>query len=321
MNVELKELRSLVVLSELGSITLTAQRLHLSPAAIHKQLKVLEDELQVRLYEKIGRRLQLTQPAEILLPYWKDLLAQHDAARAALEEWKGMKRGIVRIGTGPTLGSFILPVLLRAFRRAFPDIDLVVETGNTPVLLGRLNEGALDLALLVSSDLLEGPTLRVEAYWEFELVLVSRLRHAPRRCRLEELHGFPFILFQKGSRMEEPIDRYFAAYGFRPRTIMRLDNAEAIKAMIRTGLGISMLPMWIVDSDLKQRRLGLIRQTEPPLLSKLALVSRISSFVPRAVQAFIAQAQKTVWRFPRLATATPPTARDRKQFSPKVKTF
>src|SRR5690242_12980608 len=100
---ELRELRSLITLAELGSLATAAERLHLSAAAIHKQLKVLEVELGVQLYERIGRTLKLTQAAEVLLPYSKDLLAQHDAALEAMEEWKGLKRGVVRIGAGPTI--------------------------------------------------------------------------------------------------------------------------------------------------------------------------------------------------------------------------
>ena len=78
--VELSELRTLVVLSELGKLSLAAEHLHLSPPAIHKQLKKLEEELGVPLYEKTGRRLQLTQPAEVLLSYLKDMLAQLHSA-------------------------------------------------------------------------------------------------------------------------------------------------------------------------------------------------------------------------------------------------
>ncbi len=299
---ELKELRSLVVLSNLGSITRTAEKLHLSPAAIHKQLRVLEGNLGVRLYEKMGRSLQLTQTAEFLLPYLKEILAQHDAALSALAEWKGMKRGLVRIGAGPAMSSYILPPLLKNFRRAFPDIDLFVQSGNTRFLLESLGEGSLDLVLIISSDLLEGPTFQVNAYWDFELVLVSHHRQAPRRCRLKDLQRFPFILFQEGSRMEQAIDRYFAGAGFRPRVIMRFDNAEAIKAMIQTGLGMSILPLWIADADLRHGRLSLIRQEEAPLLSRIALVSRKSSYVPQAVQSFIDQARDSQWKHPRLAT-------------------
>ncbi|MCL5743059.1 MAG: LysR family transcriptional regulator [Acidobacteria bacterium] len=303
---ELKQSRSLVALSELGSISLVAEQLHLTPAAVHKQLKILEEELGVRLYEMIGRHLKLTQAAEIVLPYLKDLLAQSDSAISALEEWKGMKRGLVRIGAGPTISSYILPVLLKKFRNVHPGIELIVESGNTPVLLESLGKGSIDLALLVSCDLLEEHEFSVEAYWDFELVLVSHLKHPPRRPCLADLRGFRFILFRKGSRMQEPIDRYFAAYGFVPKVIMRFDNAEAISAMIRTGLGISMLPMWIVDKDLKQRRLSLIRQEEPPLISKIALISRRSSYAPRAVQAFIAEARNVAWKNPRLVTPPAP---------------
>lgn len=297
---ELKELRSLVTLADLGSITMTAEKLHLSPAAIHKQLKVMEGELGVRLYEKMGRGLQLTQAAEILLPYLKGLLAQYDGAISALAEWKGMKRGLIRIGAGPAMSSYILPPLLKPFRRAFPGVDLFVQTGNTNFLLETLDKGGLDLALLISSDLLEGPSFEVNAHWDFELVLVSHLRKAPRHCRLKELERFPFILFQKGSRMEAPIDRYFASHDFRPRVIMRFDNAEATKAMVRAGLGISMLPMWIVDPDLRRGQFFVIRQQEPPLLSKIALVTRKSSYVPQSVQAFIDRARDIDWKRPRL---------------------
>jgi DNA-binding transcriptional LysR family regulator len=277
--VELKELRSLMALSELGSISLAAEKLHLSPPAIHKQLKILESELGVVLYEKVGRRLQLTQAAEVLLPYLKELLAQYDSALAALQEWKGMKRGVVRLGTGPS--AYVLPAILKEFRRQNPAVEVLVETGNTPVLLDGLARGSLDLALLVSADLVEKEDYRVEMSWDFELVMISHQRLPPSKPRLAELKHLRFILFRKGSRMEEPIDRYFAANGFEPNVVMRFDNAEFIRSMVRAGMGISLLPLWVVDRDVKERRLSIIRPVEPPLFSKIALVRRKSGFVPR----------------------------------------
>ncbi len=285
---ELKELRCLVALSELGSISQVAEHLHLSPPAIHKQLKILEGELGVRMYEKIGRRLQLTQPAEILLPYLKDMLAQYNSALSALQEWKGLRRGMVRIGTGPS--TYILPAILKRFRRANPGVEILVETANTPVLLDGLGSGSLDLALLVSTDLIEKNEFFVETSWSFELVLVSHLRHPPLRPHLADLKGHRFILFRKGSRLEESVDRYFAAHGFVPNVIMRFDNPDFIRAMVCSGLGSSMLPMWVVEKDVRGGRLHLIRQAEPPLFSKIALVRRKSTYLPRPVQAFIESA-------------------------------
>jgi DNA-binding transcriptional LysR family regulator len=301
-SVELRELRTLVVLSELGRISLAAERLHLSPPAIHKQLKNLEEELGVRLYEKMGRRLQLTQPAEVLLPYLKEVLAQYQSALSALDEWKGLKSGVVRVGTGPT--SYVLPAVLKRFRRTNPGVEVLVETGNTPVLLESLGRGSLDLAMLVSPSLNEGRDFCIEASWDFEMVLVSHLRRPPRRPHLGDLKGFRFILFRKGSRMQEPIDQYLAANGFEPDVSMRLDNADLIKDMVRIGVGISMLPLWVVAKDVREGHLGLIHQAEPPLYSRLALVRRKMCYVPRPVQAFIDTARTLDQKHLRLLTTS-----------------
>lgn len=284
---EFRELRSLVALADLGGIARVAEKLHLSPPAIHKQLKLLEAELGVQLYEKLGRKLRLTQAAEILLPYSRDLIAEHDAVIAAIEEWRGLKRGIVRVGAGPASSVYLLPELLRRYRRAFPKVDLVVETGNSVSLVEKLRNGSLDLALLVSSHSSEETSLAVEKSWEMEFVLVSNLEHVPRRCPISELQKFPFILFRKGSRMQNVIDRYFNEFDFRPSVIMTLDNADAIKAIVRAGLGISLLPFWIVNADLRKGMLAMIRQRERPLFSKFDLVKRRSSYTASAIAAFI----------------------------------
>ena len=295
---ELRELRSLATVAELGSITRAAEKLHLTPPAIHKQLRCLESELGVRLYEKIGHRLRLTQAAEILLPYSKDLLAEHEAIVAAMEEWRGLKRGIVRIGAGPATSVYLLPGLLRKYRRAFPKVDMFVETGNSPALIEKLEDGSLDLALLASSNLPEEPNLQVEKSWDMEFVFVSSLEQVPRRCRISELRKFPFILFRKGSRMQNVIDRYFTEMDFHPKVVMTFDNADAIKAMIRAGLGVSLLPLWIVDADLKKGMLTLIHQRERPLFSKFDLLRRKSSYIPNPVASFIELTQ--THRFPAL---------------------
>ena len=98
---------------------------------------------------------------------------------------------------------------------------------------------------------------------------------------LAALREEPFILYKKGSIFENLIDRYYAGRGFHPRVIMRFDNAEAIKAMIGSGLGLSMLPMWTVEAEVKGGSLALIRQQEPPIAAKIVLVTRRPK-LPRA---------------------------------------
>jgi DNA-binding transcriptional LysR family regulator len=120
-----------------------------------------------------------------------------------------------------------------------------------------------------------------------EFVLVSNLPHVPRRCPIARLAKFPFVLFRKGSRIQNVIDRYFNELDFRPKVIMAFDNADAIKAMIEVGLGVALLPFWIVQHDLRKGLLTMIRQHERPLYSKFELLRRKSNYVPKPVAAFI----------------------------------
>jgi DNA-binding transcriptional LysR family regulator len=297
---ETRGLRSLVRLAELGSIARCAEVLNLSPAAVHKQLKVLESDLDVRLYERVGRRLRLTQAAEILLPHARSLLAEHATALSALAEWKGARHGLVRLGTGPTLSSYLLPPLLEEFRRLHPDVELFVETGHIRDLAHGLTAGSLDALILVASELTEQPYVVVEKTWDYEIVFVSGRRTSPRPRRMAELEGTPFILYKKGGLFESHIDAYFAEAGLRPRVAMRFDNAEAIKAMTRLGLGVSGLPMWVVDAELRSKALFLVRQKERPLIGQIALVRRKTGYLPRPVAAFVDLAKGWSWKNVRL---------------------
>lgn len=247
-------------------------------------LKTLEGELEVILYERAGKQLQITQAASVLLPHLKEILAEYDSAMSALEEWKGLERGIVRVGAGPT--GYVLSAIVKQFQQAYPKIEVQVETANTPVLIEDLRNGSLDLALIVSSDLGEKQDFHIEAVWDFELVLVSHSARPEMRTRLLDLSDERFILFRKGSRMQEPIERCFRAYQFEPKVVMRFDNANFIRDMVHSGLGIAFLPLWVVEPYLKGD-LSIIGLAEGKPASKLALIRRKSSYVPRTVQGFV----------------------------------
>ncbi len=289
---DLRGLRSFVTLAKLNNITRTAETLHLSPAAVHKQLKNLEEELETRLYEKIGRRLRLTAAAHVLLPHATDLLLRYDATLTVLQEWKGLKTAIVRLGTGPGTSISILPELLVEFRAVHPDVEVVVETGNTTFLIQELSEGTLDVAIMVNPDPPNRDRLTVEASWDFSIVLVTASNDLPRRCSMKDLAAIPFILFKDGSQIEKGIDSYMSSLDFHPRVIMRFDNAEAIKAMLKIGVGISMLPRWAVEHEIQGGPLTMIEQIEPPLRSKIILAVRRGGYLPAAARALVDVARR-----------------------------
>lgn len=284
---EFREFKSLATLAASGSILQTASQLNLSPAAIHKHIKNLERELGVQFYTKVGRGLQMTQAAEIVLPHLQTILAEYETLVASVGEWKGQRTGRVRIGTGPTLSSVMLPKLLKRFRKRYPAIDLLVETGNSEVLLERLDKRTLDVLLIVWPDHVDHSDYSIEKLWPFEIVLIS---HAPSSCHLlslNELRRQPFILYRRGSRIDVLIDRYFNKFDFHPKVTMRFDNPEAIKAMVASTLGISMVPFWTVSKEIRQGSLSILKHREPPLVSNIALIRQKSPQAGGPVSAFV----------------------------------
>lgn len=132
---EIREMRSLATLAECGSIQETADKVNLSPPAVHKHLKTIEDQFGVRIYTKRKGRLQLTDAGRVILPFVRDILMQHEAAAAALNDWKDADRGVVRVGAGPCFSSYLLPPLVKRYRRRFSKVELFVETGTGDHLL------------------------------------------------------------------------------------------------------------------------------------------------------------------------------------------
>lgn len=285
---ELREIRSFVVLSDLRNITRAAEQLHLSPAAVHKQIKMLEQELGARLYEKAGRRLRLTQAGETLLPFARALMVRYREMATALEEWKELKRGVLRLGSGAGISIIVLPRLLSSFRASYPDVEVNVDTGSTASLIHALGEATLDAAMFVAPEMMDDSGPNIMAAWPYRIVAVAARSFGGGVRPVTDLQGQPFVLFKEGSQIERAIDAYFLRLGIRPRVVMRFDHAEAIKSMVRIGVGIAMVPQWSVSTELASGELVEVQIAgAAPLESRIVLAVRQAGVLPPAVRGLI----------------------------------
>lgn len=302
VGMEVREMKSLLALAEFGSILLASQRCNLSPAAVHKHLKTLEDEIGAPLYEKHEGRLVLTHAGQMLLPFVREILRHYEAAIAMVSEWKVAKRGIVRVGAGPTFSTYLLPGLVKRFRRQHQAVDVFVETGGSGHLMDRLRSGALDLIFDVASASLEDEQLEQTAVWESPAGFIAAAGKSPSTMKLAKLEKSPFILFQAGTRMEGIVGAYLNSLNFRPKVVMRSDSSEAIKSMVRAGLGVSVLFLWNVSADPHAASFQVVRTDAPKLVSRMALVKMRTAYTPGPVRAFIEMARRTNWKDLHLAS-------------------
>ena len=251
--IDSRQLRAFVILARTGSFTHTARELHLSQPAISHSIKVLEEEMQCRLLDRVGKSVRLTQAGEQFLEHAKKILDEMAAARERISELGKWGHGRLRLGTSSTACQYILPPVLREFKESFPHCTIQIEPGDTPDALALLHGNRIDLALTLEP---QGETqLEFRPLFADELqFLVSPLHPWAQagRAGSPEIKRQNFILYTKTSYLSEMIEEYFRHEGIVLTTSIELGNMEAIKELVKLGLGVSILAPWVAQKELRE---------------------------------------------------------------------
>jgi DNA-binding transcriptional LysR family regulator len=248
-----RQLRALVSLAQTGSFTETARQLHLSQSAISHSIKALEEEVRCRLLDRVGKSVRLTLAGEQLLAHAKKILLEMDAARERLEELGKWGHGRLRIGASPTTCQYILPAVLREFKDSFPQCLIQIEPGDTPDSVDCLHQNRIDLALALEPR--REPQLEFRPLFEDDLqFLVSALHPWAQAGKVErdEITRQRFILYTRSSYVSDMIDEYFRRDRIVLPTSIELGSMEAIKELVKLGLGVSILAPWIAAKELAE---------------------------------------------------------------------
>jgi LysR family cyn operon transcriptional activator len=282
---DLHQLRVFHAAIKSGGFTRAGEQLHLSQSTVSQHIKLLEAELGCSLFLRVGKRVLVTEAGNVLLQYAERIFRELRNAEMAVREINALKRGTVRLGVGPTTLTYRLPPILRDYIRRFPQIELIVLAGSTEFLLDELKSQHLDLAIVISTAPLAG--FRMTPLGREELVIVLNGRHPLARQRTVEasdLAGLRFILYKRNTAMQNLIDRYFESLGVSPQINMEVENNEAIKSMVRAGLGASILPLCAVAKEPRDSHLHVLRVRGKPLTRELGLLSVDTEILPKAIQ-------------------------------------
>jgi LysR family cyn operon transcriptional activator len=256
-------------------------------------IKRLEEELGCPLFLRTKRRVYLNDSGRLLLQYADRIFQELKNAEMAVRELEEMERGIIRLGSGATTLTYLLPKILAAHQRRFPDIELIVTTDSSESLAQGVHAQKLDLAVVMQPV---QPSLSIEILPIFreELVFVLSASHrlADKDVILpEDIPTVPFISFLKGSAMQTALDRQFLALGVSPRVTMEMENIEAIKSLVHAGLGLAVLPECSV-AGAHGSGLRVMRVPGAAMTRNLALALPRANTLPRAIQKFASRLTK-----------------------------
>jgi DNA-binding transcriptional LysR family regulator len=239
-----------------------AEELLLTQPAVTQQIKALEEEYGVPLFDRTGGRIALTPGGKALLPFAQKLKEMSDEARAAVANAAGTLAGQLAVGASQTIGQYLLPALLADFLRENPRVTVSAKSGNTDEILEALTGRRIELALI------EGPALRkdvhVEPFMEDRMVLVVPASHewAEQEMDVETLKGAPLLVRELGSGSRRVVEKALADAGVGRKELtvrMELDSTEGQLSAVEAGLGVAFVSQWAARNHLALGTIKLAR--------------------------------------------------------------
>jgi DNA-binding transcriptional LysR family regulator len=250
-SLDLRQLRAFVTLAQEGSFTRAAAKLHLTQSAISHSMKTLQEELGCALLYKSGRRILLTAHGKALFSGGEKLLHEADQVLGTLRNLDRVDRGRLRLGCSAAGSQFILPPVLREFRDCFPKYDVAVQAGDTPHVLELLEKNQIDLALGIrpaDTDLFE-----CRPIFSDELSFLASPSHPwakSGKVLRKELGTQTYILYHRASLTFRLIEQFFLRQGIQLGSVIELGSVEAIKELVKLGIGIGVTAPWVASREL-----------------------------------------------------------------------
>lgn len=281
---DLRQLEILRAVAERGSFTGAGRHLHLSQSAVSRQILLLEEELHEPLFLRIGRKVRITPAGDQLLRLAYRVFNDMEETRLLIREGQNALSGTLRLMGGMTVCLYVFPALVKEYRRLHPGIEVKVTPGTTTRVLRKFKSGAADLALLTLP--IDDPNLVTTPVMREELHLVTAPNHplaGRRRVTPLDLTGLPFVLFEAGSNTRRVLDAFFLREAIDPRIVSETENVEIIKAMVKTGLGIGIVPYQAIAREVRAGQFFCARIEGHELVRETGWVYARGNRVPRMI--------------------------------------
>lgn len=286
MNITLRQLRVFSAVARHLSFTRAAEELCLTQPAVSMQVKQLENQLDVPLFEHLGKKIFLTEMGKEVYHYSRSILQQIDELQGVLNSLKGLGKGRLKISVASTANYFI-PVLLAGFCQRYPGVTVSLDVTNRETLLTQLAENEVDLVVMGQPP--EDMDLGYEAFLENPLVIVAPPEHPlakEKKVALKRLEQEVFLVREPGSGTRIAMERFFAQHDVHITTGMEVGSNEAIKQSVQAGLGLGLLSRDTVEMELALGRLVILHVAEFPIMRYWYVVHRHGKRLSVVAQAF-----------------------------------
>lgn len=274
MHFSIDFLRTFISLAEERSFSIAAKKLHKSQSSVSSQITLLEDQCGTKLVDRSRRPLRLTQAGVLFLNFAKEVIHRTQQLSASVAELKGEIAGEIKIGAITSMATFLLPSIVQDILEKFKTLRVIISAQNVSQLCEAVRRGEIDLAIVLSD--LEPSQLSAHILGVESLCFVVAPSHElarAQRITSKKLRKSPFVVGQESSSYTEMLDRLLKKRGFSEyKVAARISTFEGMKEITRTGIGISILPKYTVDRELRNKTLVAVHVKGLELYANIYLV-------------------------------------------------
>lgn len=284
----IRSLRTLIAIAETGSFAAAANRVFITQGAVSTQIKALEEELGLTLFDRNRRPPELTEAGQLVVANARELVREYDSLRHVLDATDEVE-GKVALGSVPSTLTGITPRIMKAMQRRFPKLKLTLSTGYSEELVSAVEHGDLDAAVV--SEFAEEPKNVVWRPFMREPIILIAPVDAPELSAEALLTEYPFIRFNPRTWVGRLIDETLRKRGIQVQEVMTLETIEAVGAMVAQGFGVSLIPRRRIGTPLLEpvRSISLPR---PAVYTTLGLVYRESDSHRAVLGALLAEVNR-----------------------------
>lgn len=287
MHITLRQLQVFEAAARLGGYTRAAEALFMTQPAVSMQIRQLEEQAGMPLFDQIGKKVHLTDAGRVLYRHAQTILEKVGALQLELEELRGVRRGQLDITIAST-ANYFAPRLIAAFCQRHPEVKVTLDVSNREHILARLGESEKDLAIMGRPP--EDAHLVAHPFLENPLVVIASPRHplaSRRQIPLAEVAREPFITREPGSGTRMAAERHFAEQGEAFSAVMEMSSNEAIKQAVEAGLGLGVVSIHTLEMELTLGRLAVLDVAGFPLQRYWYAVHREGKRFSAVAQAFL----------------------------------
>ena len=289
---DVRDLQIFLSVAKHLNYTRAAEEVNLSQPSVSVRMRQLENDLGVKLFEQLGKKVALTEAGALLIPHADRVIAALKDTRQAIDEIQGLEHGSLSIGASTTPGMYLIPRIIARFKQQHPKIEIHLGIRDTRQVEQGVIRNEFDFGFVGGH--LAGDEVRVLTWQKDELVLIVPPGHHLVRKKLIDtrtLANEKFIFREQGSATQAVVVSHLRKWNLQAEAIMEMENPESVKKAVQHGLGIAFISRFAIETELQAGTLCPLKIRDVDIFRELKIVYRKDKHLSRAAQTFIGLAQ------------------------------